>query len=213
MGKCKPSFWRHTTFAVFLLVACACRAAVGQVAEEIGNKGNGPKSRLNPSTGRYMGHKWHIDQNHLMWWDNKSYVPFGGFGINPSNKFGLNTYNLWIDFDSAIGNPNYTRAEHKREIARRLKEIVASGGTCIVQFSMALPHMPEGPRPGMRWREPEGGIDGSLLANPEVKRQIFKVWEYYVPAVRKECVRAVVLWNEINRIRHPVDRDAGVLQS
>lgn len=203
MSKCKPSFWCHITFAVFLLIACACRAAVGQAAEEIGNKGNGPKSRLNPSTGRYMGHKWHIDQNHLMWWDSKPYVPFGGFGINPSNKFGLNTYNLWIDFDSAIGNPNYTRAEHKREIARRLKEIADSGGTCIVQFSMALPHFPDGPTSSMQWKQPESGIDASQLADPKVKESIFKVWAEYAPAVRNECVRCVVLWNEINVWRWP----------
>ena len=28
-----------------------------------------------------------------------------------------------------------------------------AGGTCIVQFSMALPHIPQGPKPGMLWRE------------------------------------------------------------
>lgn len=203
MGKCKPSFWRQTILAVLLLVACMCRAAVGQAAEDIGNKGNGPKSRLNPSTGRYVGHKWHIDQNHLMWWDSKPYVPFGGFGIDPSNKFGLNTYNLWIDFDSAIGNPNYTRAKHKREIARRLKEITDSGGTCIVQFSMTLPHLPDGPTPSMQWKQPESGIDASQLADPKVKEAIFKVWAEYAPTVRNECVRCVVLWNEINVWRWP----------
>lgn len=155
------------------------------------------------SSGEYLGHKWHIDENHLMWWNGKPYVPFGGFGITPVNEFGLNTFNLWIDFDSFIGRPGYTRKQHRAEIARKLNAITKAGGTCIVQFSMALPHIPEGPKPGMRWREPEGGIDGSCLADPEVKRAILSVWEYYAPAVRKECVRAIVLWNEINLWRWP----------
>jgi len=155
-----------------------------------------------------MEHEWHIDENHLMWWDDKPYVPFGGFGIEPGNDFGLNTYNLWIDFDPFIEKSDYTLEQHRRDIAKKLNAITKAGGTCIVQFSMALPHMPEGPKPGMRWREPEGGIDGSRLADPRVKRQIIKVWEYYAPAVRKECVRGIVLWNEINVWRWPERKSA-----
>lgn len=155
------------------------------------------------SSGEYLGHKWHIDENHLMWWDGKPYVPFGGFGIKPGNEFGLNTFNLWIDFDPFIEKPYYTRKQHRADIAQKLDAITKAGGTCIVQFSMALPHIPEGPKPGMRWREPEGGIDGLRLADTEVRHAILKVWEYYAPAVRKECVRAIVLWNEINVWRWP----------
>lgn len=169
----------------------------------VGNQRIGRFKKAPRSSGEYLGHKWHIDENHLMWWDGKPYVPFGGFGITPGNQLGLNTFNLWIDFDPFIEKPRYTRKQHRADIARKLDAITKAGGTCIVQFSMALPHIPEGPKPGMRWREPEGGIDGSRLANPEVKSAILKVWEYYAPAVRKECVRAVVLWNEINVWRWP----------
>ncbi len=162
------------------------------------------KSGTTPlSSGEFMGHKWYIDEEHLMWWDGKPYVPFGGFGINPGNDFGLNTYNLWIDFDSFIGQPEYTREQHQRDIAQRLKQIGDSGGTCIVQFDMAYPHIPEGPRAGMQWKEPEGGIDASRLADPKVKQAIFRVWAEYAPSVRNECVRAIVLWNEINVWRWP----------
>ena len=155
------------------------------------------------SSGEFLGHKWHIDENHLLWWDGKPYIPFGGFGIEPGNKFGLKTYNLWIDFDPFIGRPEYTREQHQRDIAERLQRIANSGGTCIVQFSMALPHLPEGPHPGMRWEEPKGGIDASRLADPQVKQAIFRVWAEYAPAIRNECVRAVILWNEINVWRWP----------
>ncbi|MFQ5793417.1 MAG: hypothetical protein ACE5JI_23340, partial [Acidobacteriota bacterium] len=154
------------------------------------------------------GHKWHINSNHLIWWDGKPYVPFGGFGTEPGNEFGLSSFNLWIDFDPFIENPDYSRQQHRRDIAEKLDAITKAGGTCIVQFSMALPHIPQGPNPGMRWREPQGGIDASRLADPEVKRAILKVWEYYAPAVRKECVRAIVLWNEINVWRWPERKSA-----
>ncbi|MEW5693061.1 MAG: hypothetical protein AB1765_07175 [Candidatus Hydrogenedentota bacterium] len=37
-------------------------------------------SQIKKTSGTYMGHNWHIDENHLMWWDGKPYVPY----INPS---------------------------------------------------------------------------------------------------------------------------------
>ena len=174
-----------------------------------------PKADVARSSGEFLGQRWHIDRHHLMWFDGKPYVPFGGFGVKPGSQLGLRTHNLWIDFDPFIDKPHYTRDQHRRDIAQRLRKIGESGGTCIVQFSMALPHLPGGPRPGMRWREPEGGIDASRLADPKVREAIFKVWAEYAPAVRHECVRGIVLWNEINVWRWPerisVDEYAEVL--
>lgn len=191
--------------ALLLLIYAWCNAfAVAQ--DDAGGSNvlqSSASGNLPRSSGEFMGHKWYIDEEHLLWWDGKPYVPFGGFGIKPGNDFGLNTYNLWIDFDPFIGQPEYTREQHKRDIAQRLKQIADSGGTCIVQFSMAEPHIPEGPRAGMKWEEPEGGIDASRLADPKVKQAIFKVWAEYAPFVRNECVRALVLWNEINVWRWP----------
>ena len=158
---------------------------------------------VSESSGEYLGHHWHIDPNHMMWWDGRPYVPFGGFGVRPDDEFGLDTHNLWIDFDPFIENPQYTREQHKRDIARKLAAMTKAGRTCIVQFSMALPHMPDGPRPGIRWFEPEGGIDASRLTDPAVEQAIFRVWADYAPAVRSECVRGIVLWNEINVWRWP----------
>jgi len=185
----------------FLIVAIAVAFSKTVTAQHF----SGPirQENITETKGEYLGHKWQIDEDHLMWFDGKPYVPFGGFGIEPDNPFELHTYNLWIDFDPFIGRPNYTRQQHKRDIAGRLKRIAESGGTCIVQFSMALPHVPDGPKPDMQWQEPEGGIDGSRLSDPKVKQAISKVWAEYAPAVRNECVRAIVLWNEINVWRWP----------
>jgi hypothetical protein len=184
----------------------------GLAVSVVGVPGWGPEApggtreasrRLVRSSGEYLGHHWQIDANHLMWWDGKPYVPFGGFGLKPDDGFGLDTHNLWLDFDPFIEDPNYTCERHRRDVARRLAALTAAGRTCIVQFSMALPHIPEGPRPGMRWSVPEGGIDASRLADPEVRQAIFRVWADYAPAVRSECVRGLVLWNEINVWRWP----------
>ena len=167
--------------------------------------------------GKFLGQEWHIDENHLMWWDGKPYVPFGGFGIEAGNDEGLRTHNLWVDFDPFIADANFTVAQHKRQIRERLEAIGKAGDTCIVQFSMALPHIPNGPQPGMEWSVPEGGIDGARLADPKVKEAIVKVWAEYAPAVRNPCVRAVVLWNEINVWRWPermsTDQYAEVLRA
>jgi hypothetical protein len=37
----------------------------------------GSASTLPHSSGEYLGQKWYVDENHLMWWDGKPYVPFG----------------------------------------------------------------------------------------------------------------------------------------
>jgi hypothetical protein len=158
---------------------------------------------ISQTQGEFLGQEWHIDENHLMWWDGKPYVPFGGFGIEAGNHEGLRTHNLWIDFDPFIADASFTVAQHKRQIRERLEAIRKAGDTCIVQFSMALPHIPNGPEPGMEWHVPEGGIDGSRLADPKVKEAIVEVWAEYAPVVRNPCVRAVVLWNEINVWRWP----------
>ncbi|MBI2948742.1 MAG: hypothetical protein HYY23_13975 [Verrucomicrobia bacterium] len=175
----------------------------------------GPKTTLPRASGEYLGQKWSIDENHMMWWDGKPYVPFGGFGTDPGRKGGLTTHNRWIDFDPFIKDPKLTREQHKQQIARQLKQIEEAGGTCIVQFSMAEPHVPKGPTAGVRWDEPRGGIDASRLADPDVKREIFKVWADYAPAVQNRCVRTVVLWNEINVWRWPdhipVEKYAAIL--
>ncbi len=186
-----------------ILFACVV-SALAMATSALSAAGPADRAReVRRSSGEYLGHRWHIDPNHLMWWDGKPYVPFGGFGVRPGDGFGLDTRNLWIDFDPFIVDANYTRTQHKRDVAAELAAMAKAGQTCIVQFSMALPHLPDGPRPGMRWTEPQGGIDAARLADPQIKEAIFRVWAEYAPAVRNECVRGLVLWNEINIWRWP----------
>ena len=185
------------------LVWLTALAVVEAPAAEHSPSADDRQGDISKTHGEFLGQKWHIDENHLMWWDRKPYVPFGGFGIEAGNDEGLRTHNLWIDFDPFIADASFTVAQHKRQIRERLEAIRKAGDTCIVQFSMALPHIPNGPKPGMEWHVPEGGIDGSRLADPKVKEAIVRVWTEYAPVVRNPCVRAVVLWNEINVWRWP----------
>jgi hypothetical protein len=185
--------------AVFVLGMIAGVALGGESA----SRTREARRDIPPSSGEYLGHRWRIDPNHLMWWDGKPYVPFGGFGLKPDDAPGLDTHNLWIDFDPFMENPQYTREQHKRDIAQRLAAMARAGRTCIVQFSMAQPHIPDGTGPGVSWTQPRGGIDAALLADPQIRQAIFRVWADYAPAVRSECVRGLVLWNEINVWRWP----------
>ena len=35
---------------------------------------------VEPSCGEYVGHTWHIDENHMLWWDNEPYVRYSTIG-------------------------------------------------------------------------------------------------------------------------------------
>ncbi len=48
--------------------------------ERVGIMQNAPSRVLLHSSGRYMGHAWRIDKDHLIWWDGKPYVRFGFTG-------------------------------------------------------------------------------------------------------------------------------------
>ena len=52
---------------------------------------------LRQSSGEYLGRKWHIDEDHLMWWDGKPYVRFGFTGngdLNQMLKAGFDQFTL-----------------------------------------------------------------------------------------------------------------------
>jgi len=103
---------RHPSAFVFAAVLLTLLSRMGDSPAQddatTPRVGSGRDSETRPrSSGQYLGRKWYVDENHLMWWDGKPYVPYGGFGIKPGNEFERNAYNLWIDFDSGIGNPEY----------------------------------------------------------------------------------------------------------
>ena len=68
----KSSIIAAALISVTLVLSCATVKTSDDTARA--EKG-GPELRI--SSGEYMGHKWHIDENHMMWWDGEPFVPFG----------------------------------------------------------------------------------------------------------------------------------------
>lgn len=136
------------------------------------------------STGTYSclgcvaSHKWFIDNDHMMWWDNKPYIPYTGFGVKNyvNNPFNITDFNIWIDSDA--NNPN----KDPLLLDAYTSEITNSGGTYIVQLSTSQP----------------SGNDASKLFDSSVRKQIVDSWKKYKNAISKDGLRAIVIWNEID---------------
>jgi hypothetical protein len=65
--------------------------------------------RRKHSSGEYQGHKWQIDENHLMWWDGRPYVRFGFTGNGgPAQmlKAGFDQFTLMPDEKWPISGPD-----------------------------------------------------------------------------------------------------------
>jgi hypothetical protein len=80
--------------------------AAGLAATVLALPGFGSSRRR--SSGKYKGHKWHIDENHLMWWDAKPYVRFGFTGNgNPAQmlKAGFDQFTLTPSEQWPISGP------------------------------------------------------------------------------------------------------------
>lgn len=57
-------------------------------------KGQGPQR----TQGEFMGHRWYIDRNHLVWWDGKPYVRYGFTGNGEIDRFmelGFDQFNVY----------------------------------------------------------------------------------------------------------------------
>lgn len=64
---------------------------------------------LQQSSGEYLGRKWHIDENHLIWWDGKPYVRFGFTGngdLNQMLKAGFDQFTLMPAEEWPISGPD-----------------------------------------------------------------------------------------------------------
>jgi hypothetical protein len=85
--------------------------------------------RLQFSSGEYQGHKWHIDENHLMWWDTKPYVRFGFTGNGePAQmlKAGFNQLTLAPAEQWPISGPDPRIVRSVNEMSDKLEEAGAT---------------------------------------------------------------------------------------
>jgi len=102
------------------------------------NEGDGAESRaaiarstpmLARSSGEYMGRPWRIDENHLMWWDDKPYVRFGFTGTgNPIGlmKLGFSQFTLMPAEEWPISGPDPGIVQSVNETSDQLEDVGAT---------------------------------------------------------------------------------------
>jgi hypothetical protein len=84
---------------------------------------------LQSSSGEYQGHKWHIDENHLMWWDGKPYVRFGFTGNgDPAQmlRAGFNQFTLMPSEEWPISGPDPRIVRSVNEMSDQLEKAGAT---------------------------------------------------------------------------------------
>ena len=89
----------------------------------------GSMPALAQSSGQYKGHPWHIDENHLMWWDGKPYVRFGFTGTgNPNEltKLGFDQFTLAPEEEWPISGPGPDIVRRVHETSSELEAIGAT---------------------------------------------------------------------------------------
>lgn len=81
------------------------------------------------SSGAYMGHKWQIDENHLMWWDGKPYVRFAFTGNGDRAqmlKAGFHQFSLMPDEQWPISGPDPEIVQRVDETSDQLEKAGAT---------------------------------------------------------------------------------------
>jgi hypothetical protein len=95
------------------------------------------------SHGVFMGHKWRIDKNHLIWWNDKPYVRYGFTGNGSIDRFiklGFNQFNvcpseeLWVFSKSRIDN-----MEAIKQVDEYTNKLVKRGATYYIGLNPLWP--------------------------------------------------------------------------
>jgi hypothetical protein len=82
-----------------------------------------------PSSGRYLGHRWRIDANHLLWWDGKPYVRFGFTGngaVAQMLKLGFDQFTLMPAEEWPISGPDPRIVQSVNETSDQLEKAGAT---------------------------------------------------------------------------------------
>jgi len=81
------------------------------------------------SSGKYKGHQWHVDANHLILWDNKPYVRFGFTGNgDPAQliKLGFDKFTLMPGEEWPISGPDARIVEQVDKTSDQLEKAGAT---------------------------------------------------------------------------------------
>ena len=99
--------------------------------------------RARSSQGRYMSHTWRIDENHLIWWDDKPYVRYGFTGngnVDRLIRLGFSQFNvgpserLWAASDDPV-----KRKEAVQQVDEFTERLVARGATYYANLNILWP--------------------------------------------------------------------------
>jgi len=108
-------------------------------------------------------------------WDKEPYIPYTSFAMLPGNSHGINDFHFWLDNDaSELQDPEY--------VDSLMDEITKNNGTYTILMMKGIP--------------PDN--DASRLFDKEVKKQIIDSWKPFISAIKKEGLRSLILWNEID---------------
>lgn len=122
---------------------------------------------------------WNITDNHLMYWDGKPYIPVGtaDFDFERLPKE-ITEINLTIDADKL---ETMGEAQYLKEVDSKTNKYISAGKTYILIINYPFP------KNNAQW----------LFDENEVAKMTSK-WKEYAPLVRKDGLRAISLFNEIN---------------
>jgi hypothetical protein len=152
------------------------------------------------TSGTHMGHTWSIDANHMMSWDGVPFIPYGAFSADPEGieylelngqtpadfflAHNMNMVNVWIDQDYLETlYPDQTMQDHIDWLNSDVQAYCDAGISVQLTFWIDGDPMAE---------------DGSMLFDPGVRATVVQSWSDYISVTRHECVRTILLWNEIN---------------
>ena len=111
-----------------LVVATANGYAQDDSAQQRGGSENSIPALVR-SSGEYMGHKWHIDESHVMGWDNEPYVRFGFTGngdLTQMRKAGFDKFTLTPDEEWPISGPDPRIVERVNKTSDQMEEAGAT---------------------------------------------------------------------------------------
>ena len=108
-----------------------------------GAKANDQRHNPQRTQGKYMGHQWYIDENHLIWWDGKPYVRYGFTGNGEIDRFiklGFDQFNVYPSEELWVFSKDTNDNEKAiSEVDEFTDELVRKGATYYAGLNSLWP--------------------------------------------------------------------------
>jgi len=124
---------------------------------------------VQPTRGKYMGQSWHINADHLLWWQDKPYVRYGFTGNGDVDRFmekGFNQFNAYPSEELWVFSKDPAKNQQAvREVDAFTDLLQAKGATYYAGLNLLWP-----------WRG-SGKIAGEDMVNC-VFRKVWDITEF-----------------------------------